>query len=295
MGKLFSGLGTALITPFKKGGEIDYSSLERLIEFQIKGGVDYIVIAGSTGEGATIDDEELYEMLKFSKEKIKGRIKLVAGTGSNNTKALVQKINKLNTLSLDGYLVVSPFYNKPTQDGLFTHYSEVSKAAGNIPVILYNVPGRTAGSILPETTAKLAEKFSNIVAIKEASGNVEFSMNTYKKVSEKRPNFTFLSGDDALTLPLIAAGYDGLISVASNEVPAQMKQLVDLAMKGDLAKARTLHYELLDLMELNFVESNPGPVKYAMKKMGLCDGSVRLPLSELKNTEKFEEALKKFL
>ena len=295
MSKIFGGLGTAVITPFRNGGEIDYGSFERLIEFQIKGGVDYIVIAGTTGEGATIDDEELYELLKFSKEKVKGRIKVVAGAGSNNTKALVKKINKLNSLNADGYLVVSPFYNKPTQDGLLDHYSEVSAAAGNIPIILYNVPGRTGGSIAPETVARLAEKHKNIVAIKEASGNMEFAMAVYKKVSEKTPNFTFLSGDDASTLPLIAVGYDGLISVCGNEVPSQMKQLVDAALNGDLAKARKINYELIDLIRVNFVETNPGPIKYALKRMGYCDGSVRLPLSEFKNTKEFDEVFKKFL
>jgi 4-hydroxy-tetrahydrodipicolinate synthase len=295
MSKIFGGLGTAVITPFKNGGEIDHGSFERLIEFQIKGGVDYIVIAGTTGEGATIDDEELYELLKFSKEKVKGRVKVVAGTGSNNTKALVQKIKKLNSLNADGYLVVSPFYNKPTQDGLLAHYSEVSAAAGNIPIILYNVPGRTGGFIAPETVARLAEKHKNIVAIKEASGNMEFAMSVYKKVSERTPNFTFLSGDDASTLPLIAVGYDGLISVCGNEVPSQMKQLVDAALNGDLAKARKINYELLDLIKANFVETNPGPIKYALKRMGYCDGSVRLPLSEFKNTKEFDEVFKKFL
>jgi 4-hydroxy-tetrahydrodipicolinate synthase len=292
---MFGGLGTAVITPFKKGGEIDYSSFERLIEFQIKGGVDYIVIAGTTGEGATIDDEELYELLKFSKEKAKGRIKVVAGTGGNNTKALVQKIKKLNALNADGYLVVSPYYNKPMQEGLLAHYGEVSAAAGNIPIILYNVPGRTGGFIAPETVARLAEQYKNIVAIKEASGNMEFAMAIHKKVSERTPNFTFLSGDDASTLPLIALGYDGLISVCGNEVPSQMKQLVDAALNGDLAKARKINYELIDLIKANFTETSPGPIKYAMKKLGYCDGSVRLPLSEFRNTKEFDEVFKKFL
>lgn len=293
--KKFTGLGTAIVTPFKNAGEIDYKSFEKLIEFQINSGVDYLVVAGSTGEGATIDDEELYELLRFSKEKNKNRIKIVIGVAGNNTKAVVSKIKKLNELSPDGYLLVSPYYNKPTQDGLFMHYTELSKACGNIPIILYNVPGRTAGHIMPETVLKLAETHKNIVAIKEASGNIEFSMDVYKKVSTKCPNFCFLSGDDALTLPLMSVGYDGLISVASNEIPKQMKTLVDLASKGLYKDAMKLHYELLELMKANFVESNPGPVKYAMKKLGYCDGSVRLPLAELKNTEKLDLVLKNFL
>jgi len=291
----FAGLGTALITPFKNGGDIDWASLEKLLEFQIKGGVDYLVIAGTTGEGATLDDDELYTLLKFCKEKAKGRVPIVAGTGSNNTRALVQKLKKLNSLELAGYLVVSPYYNKPTQDGLLLHYSEVSKAAGSIPIILYNIPGRTGGWIMPETVAKLAEKHKNIVAIKEASGDVNFSMDMHKKVSAVAPNFVFLSGDDALTLPLISAGYSGVISVVSNEVPEQMKELVDAANKGDYTKAEKIHYGLLGLMKVNFIETSPAPVKYAMKRMGYCDGSVRLPLCELKNTEKMDEVLKSFL
>jgi len=295
MGKTFCGLGTALITPFKKGGEIDYTCMERLMEFQIKSGVDYLVIAGSTGEAATLMDDEHFALLKFAKEKSNGRIPIVAGVGSNNTKALVQKIQKLNSLGLSGYLVVSPYYNKPTQEGLFGHYSEVAVAAGNIPVLLYNIPGRTAVSIAPETVVRLVEKHKNIIGIKESSGNIDADLDMYKKVHEKKPDFYFISGDDSYTLSLMAAGYCGAIAVIANEVPVQMKQLIDAANAGDFAKAKKIHYDLLDLMRANFVETNPGPVKYAMKKMGYCDGSVRLPLSELKGSEKLDAALKRFL
>jgi len=291
----FSGLGTALITPFKNGGEIDFTFMEKLIEFQIKSGVDYLVVAGSTGEAATLMDEEHYALLKFVKEKANGRIPVVAGVSSNNTKALVQKIQKLNSLGASGYLVVSPYYNKPTQEGLFLHYSEVALAAGSIPVILYNIPGRTAVSIAPETVVRLVGKHKNIVGIKESSGSLDTDLDMYKKVHDKKPDFYFISGDDSYTLPLMAAGYCGAIAVISNEVPVQMKQLIDAANTGDFAKARKVHYELLDLMRANFVETSPGPVKYAMKKMGYCDGSVRLPLSELKSSEKLDEALKRFL
>jgi len=290
-----SGLGTALITPFKKGGDIDLQSMERLIEFQIKSGVDYLVIGGTTGEGVTIMDDELYDLFKFTKEKVNGRVPVIGGVSSNNTKLLVQKIQKFNSLELDGYLVATPYYNKPTQDGLFAHYSEVSSAAGSIPVILYNIPGRTSVSIMPETVLKLAEKYRNIVGIKEASSSLDFGMDLYKKVHDKRPDFVFLSGDDPLTMALIAVGYNGVIAVVSNEVPAQMKQMVDTALSGDFVTARKMHYDLLDLMRVNLIETNPGPVKYAMKKMGFCDGSVRLPLSEIKNTEKLDEILKRFL
>jgi len=291
----FKGLGTALITPFKNGTEIDYDMLSKLIEFQINAGVDYLVIAGTTGEGVTLDDEETVALFKFAINKINKRIPMVAGCGGNDTRALVNKIRKFNTLNPDGYLVVSPYYNKPTQDGLLAHYREVAKAADNIPIILYNVPGRTSGWIMPETVSKLATKNHNIVAIKEASGNVSFSMDMYKTVSSKTPGFVFLSGEDSLTLPLMSVGYSGAIAVVSNEKPKEMKEMIAYALKQDFASAYKLHYMLLDLMNVNFIETSPGPVKYVMKKMGYCDGSVRLPLSEFKDTAKMDEILKGYL
>ena len=293
--KKFEGLGTALITPFKNGGAIDHDMLAKLIEFQIGSGVDYLVIAGTTGEGVTLDDEETMALFKFAIDRVNKRIPMVAGCGGNNTNALLKKIQKFNTLNPDGYLVVSPYYNKPTQDGLVAHYSEVAKTAGNIPIILYNVPGRTGGWIMPETVCKLATKHHNIVAIKEASSDVNFSMEMYKAVASKVPGFVFLSGDDALTLPLIAVGYSGSISVISNEMPKQMKEMITYALKQDFVSASKIHYMLLELMDANFIETSPGPVKYAMKKMGYCDGSVRLPLSELKDTTKMDEILKGYL
>lgn len=287
----FKGLGTALITPFRNGGEIDYTALDKLIEFQIAGGIDYLVMAGTTGEGATLEDEETIELLNHTKKKLSGRVKIVAGCASNSTQALIRKISKMNELDLDAYLIVSPYYNKPSQEGLFYHYSEAAKAAKGRDIILYNVPGRTSGWIMPETVVLLVAQFKNIVAIKEASGDLNFSMDMYKKVSEASKDFTFLSGDDALTLPLISVGYSGVISVVSNEAPAQMKKIVDLASRGDFTGAMELHYKLLPLMKANFIESNPSPVKYAMKKLAYCDGTVRLPLSVLSNTKKMDEVL----
>ncbi|MEI6092868.1 MAG: 4-hydroxy-tetrahydrodipicolinate synthase [bacterium] len=293
--KKLMGLGTALITPFKNGGEIDYDSLSRIIEFQILSGVDYLVMAGTTGEGVTLEDEELMSLLKFTIKKVNKRIPVVAGCGGNNTKSLIKKMELLNSLELDAYLVVSPYYNKPSQEGLVKHYTEIAKAASNIPIILYNVPGRTGGWIMPATVLKLASECNNIVAIKEASGNVNFSMEMYQHVSSKKPEFIFLSGDDSFTLALIAMGYSGVISVVSNEAPKQMKKIVSDAMNGDFNSAAKGHYKLLDLMNVNFIETSPGPVKYAMKKLGYGDGTVRLPLSELKNTEKMDEVLKEYL
>ncbi len=288
----FKGLGTAIITPFKNGGEIDYSSLERFLDFQIKGGVDYLVVAGTTGEGTSLTEKELFDLLIFCKAHSGGK-PIVAGSGGNNTAVLCEKITKLNSLKLDGYLVASPYYNKPTQEGLLKHYAEVSKAAKDTKIILYNIPGRTGGWILSDTVAELAVKHKNICAIKEASGDLSFAMELYQKVSMKRPDFIFLSGDDAFTLPFISVGYQGVISVVSNEFPKEMKLLVDKALEGDFEGAKKIHYGLLDIMKANFVETSPSPVKYVMKKMGFGDASVRLPLSELKNTQKLDELLSK--
>ncbi len=261
----FKGLGTALITPFRNGGEIDYTSLDKLIEFQIAGGTDYLVMAGTTGEGATLEDEETLELLTHTKKKVNGRVKVVAGCASNSTSALTKKISKMNSLDVDAYLIVSPYYNKPTQEGVFCHYSEAAKASEGREIILYNVPGRTCSWIMPETVVLLVGQFKNIVAIKEASGDVNFSMEMFKQVSAVSKDFTFLSGDDALTLPLTSVGYSGAISVVSNEAPKQMKKIIDLVSRGDFSGASEAHYKLLPLMKVNFIESNPGPVKYAMK------------------------------
>lgn len=290
----FKGLGTAIITPFKNGGEIDYSVLERFLAFQIKNGVDYLVVAGTTGEGTSLTEKELVELLSFCKTHSGGK-PIVAGSGGNNTTVLCEKIKKLNSLKLDGYLVASPYYNKPTQEGLLKHYAEVSKAAQGTEIILYNIPGRTGGWILPDTVAELALKHKNICAIKEASGDLNFAMELYQKVVSKRADFTFLSGEDAFILPFMSVGYHGVISVISNEFPKEIKELVDLSAKGELEEAKKIHYKMLDMMKINFIESNPGPVKHAMKIMGYGDGSVRLPLSELKNTQKFEEILKRYI
>lgn len=290
----FKGLGTALITPFKNGKEIDYNVMERLLDQQIKGDVDYFVVAGTTGEGTSISEQELIELLSFCKAHSSGK-PVVAGAGGNNTAVLCEKIEKLNSLKLDGYLVASPYYNKPTQEGLLKHYAEVSKAAKDTAIILYNIPGRTGGWILSDTVVELASKHKNICAIKEASGDLNFAMELYQKVHSKRNDFTFLSGDDAFTLPFMSIGYHGVISVISNEFPKELKSIVDLAANGEFKKSMELHYKMLDMMKINFIESNPGPVKYVMKKMGYGDGSVRLPLSELKNTQKLEEILKRYI
>lgn len=289
----FSGLGTALITPFVKSKEIDFKALEKLIKFQVKNGVDFLVIGGTTGESATLTSEEIFELIKFSKKVTD--IPIVVGVGSNSTKTVTDRIKEINKMGADGYLVVSPYYNKPTQEGLVKHYNEVAKAAGKIPIILYNVPGRTSSTIEPETVVEIIKNNKNVVAIKEASGDLNFAMKLYTELREVDSDFTLISGDDALTLPLISIGYNGVISVVSNEFPGLMKEMVSSAIKSDFKKANAIHYELLNIMKANFIESNPIPVKYVMKKLGFCDGSVRLPLVELNNKKQMDKVLEEYV
>lgn len=285
-------IGTALITPFKKSKEIDFESFKKLINYQVDAGITHLIIAGTTGEGATLTDEELIELLKFGKKYSKNA-KIIAGCGSNSTKIVTDKIEKLNKLNLDGYLVVTPYYNKPTQIGLFEHYKEISKST-NKDIILYNVPGRTASQLLPETIEQIINSCKNVTAIKEASGSVNFAMNMYEKL-KKYKKFKLISGDDALTLPLISIGFSGVISVVSNEFPKSMLEIVKEALNGNYEKAKKIHYKLLNLMEANFIESNPIPVKYVMKKLGFCDGSMRLPMTELSKKDVMDKVLKEYL
>jgi len=290
----FTGLGTALITPFKNGGAIDYTCVEKLVEIQIEEGVDYLLVAGTTGEAATMSEKETKELFRFIRDQVKGRVPVMLGCSDNDTNALVERIQGYNCLSPDGYLVTAPYYNKPTQEGLFRHFMAVSKVAEEIPIVLYNIPGRTACTINIKTIVRLVDNTSNIIGVKDAVNDVVQSMelmSALKEITDKP--FTFISGDDALALPLIAIGYDALISVISNELPGMTKELIHSALSGDLEKARQIQHKMLPLMKANFTETSPGPVKYVMKKLGLCDGSVRLPLSEFNATPEFDEVLKK--
>jgi len=270
------GCGTALVTPFRKDGSIDDECFKSLVERQIKGGVKLLIPCGTTGESVTMSDSERLHIIQMTVEVAqKLKAKVIAGTGSNNTAATIDFTNKARELGADAALVVAPYYNKPTQDGLLAHFSEIAKSINKFPVMLYNVPGRTCSNISSETTLKLAGKFENIVATKEASGNFSQIM----EIIARRPkNFRVFSGDDATTLPLISVGADGLVSVCSNEIPKETSQMVEKALSGDWAAARKIHYKILPLMEANFIEASPAPCKFVMKEMGLLEENLRLPL-----------------
>ncbi|MGB9179753.1 MAG: 4-hydroxy-tetrahydrodipicolinate synthase [Pyrinomonadaceae bacterium] len=269
------GCATALVTPFKSNGEIDEERLRALVEYQIAGGVKLLVPCGTTGESATMTEEEDRRVIETVIEVARGRARVIAGTGSNSTAAAIEYSRAARSSGADAVLVVAPFYNKPTQEGLYAHFRAVAEAVEDLPVVIYNVPGRTSSNISAETTLRLARDCENISATKEASGNLSQIM----EILRGRPEgFRVLSGDDAMTLAMIALGADGLVSVASNEAPELMSRMVGVALDGDWAQARELHYRLLPLMEVNFIESSPGPVKAAMALMGRLEENLRLPL-----------------
>src|SRR5215213_383897 len=269
------GCATALVTPFTADGAVDEPRLRDLIDYQITGGIRILVPCGTTGESVTMNDDENKLVIRTTVELARGRAKVVAGTGSNSTAVTIQRSQAARELGVDGVLTVAPYYNKPTQEGLYAHFRAVAEAVNNLPVVIYNVPGRTSSNISAETTLRLAHDVENIVAVKEASGNLSQIM----EILRGRPEgCRGISGDDSLTLPLIALGADGLISVASNEAPEMMSRLNDLALAGKWDDARALHYRLLPLMEGNFIESSPGPVKAGLALMGLIEENLRLPL-----------------
>jgi len=277
------GCATALVTPFKADGAIDLPRMRALVERQIAGGVKLLVPCGTTGERATMNDAEGREVIAATIEVAKGRARVVAGAGSNNTAHAIEQAREAVKLGADGVLIVAPYYNKPTQEGLLAHFGAVAKAVAPLPVMMYNVPGRTSSNIQAATTLKLAREVSNIVAIKEASGDLAQIMAILR---DRPAGFRVLSGDDAVTLPLMALGADGIVSVVSNEVPDLMARLADLALAGAWDEARALHYRLLPLMEVNFIESSPGPVKAAMAMMGLLEEQFRLPLVPVKDASR---------
>lgn len=286
------GCATALVTPFNKNGSIDDDCFKSLCERQIKNGVKILIPCGTTGESATMSPEEDQHVIKMAVE-VAGKLgaKVIAGTGSNNTAAAIEYTRKARELGVDGALIVAPYYNKPTQDGMFAHFSEIAKSVKKFPIMLYNVPGRTASNISAETTIRLANEYENIAAIKEASGNFSQIMQIIKT----RPkNFKVFSGDDATTLPLISIGADGLVSVCSNEIPKETSAMVESALSGNFSNARKIHYKILDLMEANFIEASPAPCKFVMKEMGLLEENLRLPLVPASESarEKLKEILK---
>ena len=276
------GCATALVTPFTADGAIDEDALTRLIEYQLNNGVRLLVPCGTTGESATMTEEEDQRVISRAIELARGRAKVIAGTGSNSTAAAIENSKIAQKLGADAVLVVAPFYNKPTQQGLYAHFSAIA-AAVDLPIVIYNVPGRTSCNIAAETTLKLARDCENIVAVKEASGNLSQIM----EILRGRPaGFNVLSGDDAITFALIALGGDGLISVASNQAPELMSRMVDLALAGNWEEARELHYRLLPLMETNFIESSPGPVKAGVAMMNLIGENYRLPLVPIQESSR---------
>ncbi len=287
---LFSGTATALVTPFKKNGAVDESTLRDLVDFQIDGGVEAIVAVGSTGEAATLSESEQATVIETVVDQANGKVYVIGGASSNATSKAVALAKQVKNCGADAILTVAPFYNKPTQEGMYQHFSAIADAI-ELPIVIYNVPGRTASNIEAKTTLRLAEEIPYIVGVKEASANFGQIM----EILHHRPEgFGVWSGDDNITLPLIALGADGIISVVSNEVPKMFSDMVRFALKGKFEKARELHFKLLHLMNMNFVESNPIPVKAAMKMMGLLEENFRLPLVQLNDElrPKLEKTLK---
>ncbi|HET7226988.1 MAG TPA: 4-hydroxy-tetrahydrodipicolinate synthase [Candidatus Eisenbacteria bacterium] len=267
---MFDGLTVAMVTPFRNGA-LDLDATDRLVEFMLEGGVEGLVVSGSTGEAATTSTDERRRLWSFVRERVKGRAPVIAGTGTNNTADSIALTQMAEEIGCDGALVVTPYYNKPTPRGQIAHFTAVARST-RLPLMLYNVPGRTATNTMPETFEKLQE-VQNIVAIKEASGSVDQSSTL-----AARTRFTVLSGDDSLTLPIIAVGGTGIVSVAGQVAPRAMRTLTDHARAGRMADAAEVHRRLLPLFKALFVESNPGPVKFLLSAMGLIENELRLPL-----------------
>ena len=268
------GMGIALITPFKKDGSVDFDALERLVEYQIENGTDYLVILGTTAETPTLTEEEKDEIARVVIAKTNKRLPIVMGIGGNNTRTVVEKIKSTDLSQVDAVLSVVPYYNKPSQEGIYQHYKAIAQATST-PIVLYNVPGRTGVNMKAETILRLANEFPNIVGIKEASGNFA----QIDEIIKNKPNhFMVISGDDGITFPLITLGAVGVISVIGNAFPREFSRMVRLAMRGDLAGAREIHYRFTELMELLFVDGNPAGVKSMLSMMGFIENELRLPL-----------------
>jgi len=270
---MFIGCGTALVTPFQKDRSLDEETFRKLVRRQIAAGVNFLVPCGTTGESPTLTIVEQRRVVEITVEEARGRVPVLAGAGGYDTASVIERAREFAAIGADGILSVTPYYNKPSQEGLYQHYKAIASAI-SLPIILYNVPGRTGVNIEPATVNRLAE-IENIIGIKEASGNIGQMTAVAARVPE---GFLVLSGDDAVTVPLMAVGGRGVISVASNEIPAEMAQITQLCLAGNFFGAREVHRHYLPLMEVNFVESNPGPVKMAMALMGLLEPVWRLPL-----------------
>jgi 4-hydroxy-tetrahydrodipicolinate synthase len=273
MRQQFTGCGTALVTPFKRDGSLDEAGVTRLARRQIDGGIHFLVPCGTTGEVPTLTDEEQVRVVELVVAEAKGRVPVLAGAGGYNTHEVIEAGRRMKTAGADGLLSVTPYYNKPTPDGLCQHYKAIGDAVG-LPIVVYNVPGRTGCNVDPATLMRLSS-IPQVIGVKEASGNMTQMAEICGSVAD---DFIVLSGDDALTLPLMAIGGRGIVSVSSNEIPAEMSRMVELAERGDFAGARALHKRILPLLMVNFIESNPIPVKSAMASMGLLEEIYRLPM-----------------
>ncbi len=278
--KMFQGVIVALVTPFKNG-MVDEEKLRELVEFHIERGTDAIVPCGTTGESATLSHEEHRRVIRIVVEAVNKRLPILAGAGSNCTAESISLVQYARDIGADGVLCVTPYYNKPTQEGLYYHYKAIAETG--FPVVLYNVPGRTGVNLLPETVAKLAQDFKNIVGIKEATGNLNQISQVIALCGDR---ITLVSGDDSTVLPTLVVGGKGVISVAANVVPQDMKKMMDAFNQGDMEEAKRLHYKLFPLCEAMFIETNPVPVKQALSFMGMISAEVRLPLVQMKEVNK---------
>ncbi|MBQ8865723.1 MAG: 4-hydroxy-tetrahydrodipicolinate synthase [Bacteroidaceae bacterium] len=286
----FRGLGIALVTPFQADGSIDFDALDRLIEYQIQGGADFLCIMGTTAETPTLSREEKRLLKEHFVERVAGRVPLLMGCGGNNTAAILEELQTENWKGIDGILSVCPYYNKPTQEGLYQHFAAIAKASP-VPVVLYNVPGRTGVNMTAETTLRLAREFENIVAIKEASGNITQMDDIIKN---KPKHFDVISGDDGITFPLITLGAVGVISVIGNALPAEFSRMVRLALKGEYNTSLSIHHKFTELFKLLFVDGNPAGVKAMLSEMGLIQNVLRLPLipTRLTTMEKISQIVR---
>jgi len=287
---IFRGLGIALVTPFTTDGEVDYKSLKKLVEYQIDNGADFLCILATTGEAPCLTKDEKDKITELVKEVNKGRIKILKYCGGNNTRAVVDEIKNTDWSGIDGILSICPYYNKPSQEGLYQHFKAISQASP-LPIVLYNVPGRTGINMKAETTVRLARDFDNIVAIKEASGSLEQVDDIIK---HKPDNFDVISGDDALTFSMVASGAAGVISVIGNALPKQFSRMIRLEFKGEYEPARKIHHMFTDLYSLLFVDGNPAGCKALLNDMGMIENVLRLPLvpTTIKTKERMAVILK---
>ena len=277
---MFKGVGTALITPFKQDKSVDISSLKKIVDHQLKGHVDALIVLGTTGESPVIDYDERRKIITAVLEEATGKIPIIIGTGSNNTKKVVENNKLAEDLKADGVLIVNPYYNKGTQDSLVEHYGFIAEKT-SLPIILYNVPSRTGMNVLPETILKIHQNYPNVVAVKEACGNIS---QIARLIANKPDSLSVLSGNDDQTLSIMALGGEGVISVFSNPFPAQMKQITDAMLKGDLDTAKRYNNKYMNMMNALFIETSPSPVKYVMHRLGLCENVLRLPLTQVQKS-----------